>query len=162
MTADDRRFEKNLMDSQEAVWDVARWFQSHGKTVTVNPTFIAPSHDQWQDYADGGDLFLVQRIEVKKLGVLFTCRDDWPFGDKFIVCAKHAWDRALQKPHAFIYLNQNKTHAAIVKGETHKTWTHEKRTDKRYDRMTQEFYFCDLSHVAFMPFQIKTPQNSRA
>ena len=161
MTTDDYRFKKNLMNSQEAVWDVARWLQSRGNAVTVNPTFVAPDHSQWKDYADNGDLFITQRIEVKHRGVDFTCADDWPYSD-FMVCAKHAWDRALQKPYAFIYLNKSKTHVAIVKGETHKTWTHEKRTDSRYDRMTQEFYFCDVSHVAFMPFQIKTPQNSRA
>ena len=83
----------------------------------------------------------------------------WPFGDKFIVCAKHAWDRALQKPYAFIYLSKDKTHAAILQGDTHKTWTHETRTDSRYDSMKQEFYFCDPKLVKFMPFKLNNPTN---
>ena len=151
-TNDDRKFAKHLIESQDAVWQVARWLQSKGNAVTVNPTFITPSHDQWEDYADSGDLLITQRIEVKRLSASFTCKEDWPFKDKFIVCAKHAWDRALQKPYAFIYLNKEQTHIAVLKGDTHKSWTHSKRTDSRYENMTQEFYFCDLGLVKFMPF----------
>lgn len=152
------RFIKHLKDSMGAVWEVAQWLQGRGHAVTVNPTFIRPSHDQWADYADNGDLFISQRIEVKVRGVEFTCREDWPHGDKFIVCAKHAWDRALQKPHAFIYLNKSRTYAAILMGDTHGEWTVEKRTDRRYQDVTQEFYFCPINLVKFIKF--KTAQAS--
>jgi hypothetical protein len=150
---DDQRFAKHLSDSIADVWDVAQWLSSRGHSVTVNPTFIAPSHEEWEDYADGGDLFITQRVEVKRLSAEFTSAQDWPFKDKFIVCAKHAWDRAKPKPYAFIYLNKSKTHMAVVKGDTHKFWEVEQRTDKRYDSMTQSFYFCPLEKVVFTLFK---------
>lgn len=154
---DDKLFVKHLMTSQDAVWEVAKWLQSRGNTVTVNPTFVTPSHEQWEDYADNGDLFITQRIEVKARGIEFTCEEDWPYGDTMIVCAKHAWDRALQKPYAFINLNKARTHVAVLKGSTHKHWTVERKTDARYQNMTQEFYFCDIKHAKFMPFKAIQP-----
>lgn len=144
-----KKFLRHLDDSQAAVWHVARWLHSLGYNVAVNATAKAPNHESWEKYADSGDLEINQRMEVKKLSVDFTCKSDWPFGSKFLVCAKHAFDRATPKPHAYIILSKSGTHAAIVKKDTCKQWYVEKRKDSRYQDVEQEFYLAPLECVKF-------------
>lgn len=149
MTDNHKKFLTHLDDSQSAVWLVAEWLNNRGYDVTINATKKAPSHDDWKNYADNGDLEIKQRIEVKHLSAEFTCMDDWPFGNKFIVCAKHAFDRAKPKPYAYIILNNKKTHMALVMGATSNSWFSEIRKDSRYNQVDQEFYFCPINEVKF-------------
>ena len=125
-----------------------------GYPVSVPPTFVAPSHEEWEEYADDGDLYVGQRVEVKKLGVEFTGRADWPFGSKFIVCAKHSFDRAKPKPYRYYYLNKSETHAAIVMGSSHKSWYCETKKDSRYEDMVQDCYMCPIHLVKFISLSI--------
>ena len=121
-----------------------------GYPVSIPPTFVAPSHEEREEYADDGDLYVGQRVEVKRLGVEFTGRADWPFGSKFIVCAKHSFDRAKPKPYRYYYLNKSETHAAIVMGSSHKSWYCETKKDSRYEDMVQDCYMCPMHLVKFI------------
>ena len=98
MMSNHDRFLEHLRDSQEAKVAVARWINSQGHAVTVCPDFEAPDASQHAECADQGDLYVSQRVEVKRLGRNFTGRDDWPFRE-FIVCEKKSWDRARPKPY---------------------------------------------------------------
>lgn len=147
--ANHAKFLSHLAASDAAVWLVARWLGSGGQSVRIPPTAKAPTREEWDGYVDGGDLFLEKRVEVKHLSVSFTNRKDWPFKDKFIVCAKHSFDRASPKPYVYVILNQAKTHAAVVKGDTHKYWQVGTRKDSRYDNVEQEFYLCPMDQVQF-------------
>jgi len=144
-----QRFLKHLSESEKAVWVAAIWLNSKGYPVKVNVAPKATRRDEWKNYADHGDLEIVQRVEVKRLGVNFNDYADWPFGDKFIVCAKHAFDRAMPKPHAFIILSNDFASVAIVKGDTFKYWYVEVRADSRYESVEQKFYFCPIELVEF-------------
>jgi hypothetical protein len=148
--ADHLTFLKHLDASHDAVWCAARWLQNKGHHVVVTPTTKSKTHGEWKQHADSGDLYLQQRIEVKKRGIDFTGAGDWPHGDKFIVCSRHSYDLARPKPYAWIILNKAKTHAAIVKAESRTRWVVEKRTDSRYQNYTQEFYFCPLDCVTWV------------
>jgi hypothetical protein len=150
--ADHLTFLKHLDASHDAVWCAARWLQNKGHHVVVTPTTKSKTHGEWKQHADSGDLYLQQRIEVKKRGIDFTAAGDWPHGDKFIVCSRHSYDLARPKPYAWIILNKAKTHAAIVKAESRTRWVVEKRTDSRYQNYTQEFYFCPLDCVTWVNF----------
>lgn len=154
-SANHRKFLNHLNDSSKAVWTVARMLSCRGYGVTIPATSKAESHSEWKKHADGGDLFISQRVEVKQLGVEFTSAQDWPFGRKFIVCAKHAFDRAQPKPYAFVILSASGSFAAAVFATDRKYWTAEKRRDGRYENITQEFYFCPMETVQFfqMPDQ---------
>lgn len=147
------KFLQHLDESQTAVWHVAKWLHGLGYKVAVNAISKAPRHEDWQDYADSGDLEINQRMEVKKLSVDFTGPQDWPFGSKFLVCAKHSFDRATPKPHAYIILSKSGTHAAIVKKESYQRWYVEQRKDSRYQDVEQEFYLAPLDCVQF--YQLK-------
>jgi hypothetical protein len=108
----------------------------------------APTREEWASHADDGDLYVNGwRIEVKKLSATFTCAEDWPFGAKFIVCAKHAWENANPKPTGFIYLSANASHIAIVYGAHCHNWRVEKRKDSRYIGETQDFLFSPIEDV---------------
>jgi hypothetical protein len=146
---DDERFRQHLEDSKFGVQVIADWFTMNGYAVRLPPVRVCKNHAEWKAFADDGDLFIESRIEVKHLGVDFTCREDWPFGEKFIVCAKHSWDRAQPKPQAYYVLNKQASHLAIVLGRTSNEWFVEERRDSRYDDVEQSFYFCPLDKVIF-------------
>lgn len=153
-----QRFLQHLSESGGAVWEVAMMLQDRGYFVSVAPTSKAARHEDWKQHADQGDLFISQRVEVKRLGVDFTGQEDWPFGDKFIVCAKHSFDRAFPRPYAYVILSSSGQYAATVFTSDCDKWTVEQRTDKRYENVSQEFYFCPFHLVRFfrMPSVGKT------
>ena len=150
-------FQGHLKDSRDSVWLVARWLQERGNAVVVNPLSVAERHEDWKKHTDSGDLAITQRVEVKSLSAEFVSRETWPFGEKFIVCAKHAWDLAVPRPYSFIYVNRAKTHVALVMGTTHKRWFVEDRVDSRYDGVKQAFYFCPLDDVRFLALRGQEP-----
>jgi hypothetical protein len=148
------KFMSNLDRSHDAVWQVARWLVSRGNKVTVNTTSKAKSADELQYYTDEGDLYINQRIEVKGLGADFTCAEDWAFGENFMVCAKHSYDRSNPKPYSYIYLNKARTHIAILDTKTYSQWTVKKFKDRRYENMVQDFYICPTKLLKFMEYKL--------
>lgn len=149
MSANHQKFLSHLSESQNSVWLVAKFLNSFGYNVTVNASGKAKEAKDWQSFVDNGDLLIQQRVEVKALSADFTKADDWKFGSKFIVCAKHSFDNAVPKPYLYIYLNKQKTHAAFVLSDTRPKWYVETRKDSRYSNVEQEFYFCPLDLVVF-------------
>lgn len=145
-----QKFLNHLDQSQVGVWLIANWLSNRGNSVTINPTTKAKTHDEWKDNVDSGDIYISQRVEVKSLSASFTSANDWPFGGKFIVCAKHSYDNAKPKPYMYVYLNKEKTHVAIVSNGSYRKWYVESRVDSRYNDVVQEFYFCPLDSVVFM------------
>ena len=156
-TTNHQKFNEHLDGSQEAVCKVAQWLTLSGQTVIIPPISRVPNHESWKEGADTGDLLILRRVEVKQLSTVFTCLSDWPH-KRFIVCAKHAWDRAAQKPEAFIILNAAMTHAAVVKKETQPYWTTGTVEDSRYTgkAAVQEFYFCPLDLVEWKELEGKS------
>ena len=142
------KFLGHLDESEEAVWFVAQMLSKRGYRVSVPVTTKAETYGEWKGHADNGDLFIEQRVEVKRRGLDFTNKGDWPHPD-FIVCAQHSWDRAEPKPYLYIILSKSGTHAASVFGHSSPSWYVEKRTDSRYENVRQEYYFCPLDEVSF-------------
>jgi len=149
VTENHTRFLQHLEESQGAVWRVASWLNGRGHTTTLSPSSSAPTHGEWKKHADVGDLFIHLRVEVKHLSAKFSCREDWPFRSNFIVCAKHAWDRAEPKPYAFIFLSSDSKSLAVVMGSSSDQWRVEERTDSRYKDVSQSFYLTPMRCVQF-------------
>lgn len=143
------RFLRALDDSLPGVLRVAEWLVRRGRNVRISGQHRAPTHEQWQDYSDSGDLMIEQRIEVKHRTFDFTSADDWPYAD-VAVCAQHSWQRAEQKPLAFVSVSCDMTHVAIVLASSAKHWSVRPCTDSRYDGVTQDTFFCPLSSVTFL------------
>lgn len=159
MEKNHEKFLEHLKTSDEAIWLVARWLRSKGKCVMIPPYTAAKKASQWKDHVDGGDLYIVdfdkngkitmKRLEVKKLGVNFTSAYDWPFRNKFIVCAKHSYDSADPKPEGYIIVSNDKNYFAFVPTTTKNDWYVEQRNDSRYIGVIQDFYFCPKNLVMF-------------
>jgi hypothetical protein len=149
------RFLSHLDASIDAVWQIARFLSSRGYNIEVPAASRASKHEDWRNHADCGDIYISQRVEVKKLGVSFASRIDWPFEDKFIVCAKHSYDMAIPKPYAYIIVSQDGSHAATVFSSDADKWYVERRKDSRYENVEQEFYFAQLDTVKFFPLGIQ-------
>lgn len=100
------------------------------------------------------------RVEVKHLNHDFTCHSDWPFGEKFIVCACHTWDSSKPKPFIFIYLNKAMTHVAVVLGSSHARWYIEENEPGQYDGVKHKCYYASMDDVEF--FRLPTKARRRA
>ena len=146
---DFQRFVKHLNDSHEGVISAANWLNSLGYSVTIPPSTVSDSYENRMKHVDNGDLYINMRVEVKTLGITFTSRADWKFGDKFIVCAKHSFDNAKPKPYAYIIQSADLKHIAVVHSTTFKQWYSEPRKDSRYEDVTQDFYLCPIDLVRF-------------
>ena len=142
-----KRFLNHLDKSTDAVFAVAKWLNSKGIPCTINPM---QTPEDYEDKAkDSGDIWIQQKVEVKKVSASFTSGEDWPFKD-FIICASHSFDDAFPKPYKYIILNNDMTYAGLVDVKTTKQkWYKESRTDSRYLDYTQEFYFCPIHLVEF-------------
>tara|TARA_R100000808_G_C2100421_1_gene117684 strand:+ start:84 stop:557 length:474 start_codon:yes stop_codon:yes gene_type:complete len=152
MRENHKKFLNHLDDSTESVFISALYLYKKGCSVKINAMEKASSHKDWKSCRDDGDLEVYKnnnkyRVEVKGLSADFTCAEDWKYGNKFIVCAKHSYDQAKTKPYAYMILNKNRTHVAIVKTTTKNDWYVEYRKDSRYNDFGQECYFCPLDKI---------------
>jgi len=145
------KFLSHLDNSTAGVFTAALYFYEKGLDVRIGGLRKCDSYKNYMNFVDDGDMFIYRngekyRIEVKNLSAEFTCKEDWPFKD-FIVCAKKSYDHATPKPYAYLILNKNRTHMAVVKGDTNPSWKTIQRVDSRYENYTQEFYLCDLDLI---------------
>lgn len=149
-----RKFLNHLDRSSIGVFTVALYFYNKGIDVRIGGLRKCTSEDDYMDFVDDGDMFIYKnnksyRIEVKNLSAQFTSKEDWPFKD-FIVCAKKSYDHASPKPSAYMILNKERTHMAVVKGSTCNHWGVVRRTDNRYNNYSQDFYICDLDLIKWI------------
>jgi len=149
------KFQKHLQESMRGVEIVATWLKAKGYEIQVPETKVAPTHEQWREYADHGDLFIKQRIEVKQLGINFSHAGDWLYAPRYIVCAKHSFDRADHKPHAYVHLSKDGKHAGIVYTSSRSRWYVDTVKDSRYQDYAQECYLAKLSDVKFISLEEK-------
>lgn len=149
METNHEKFLKHLEESREAVSFVADWLRGFGLEVKPGESSVAKEAKDWKDHVDSGDLFVKQRVEVKKLSRCFTTRH-WPFGCKFMVCAKHSYDNAVPKPHMYVIVSDDYGCIAIAKSSEQSSWFVEKRKDSRYQGIVQDYYFAPLECVKFI------------
>jgi hypothetical protein len=153
-----REFTESLKNSDVGVQVVAKWLRSSGLTVTVPPLRITPSFAERGAYRDGGDLFVQSdgkkpyRLEAKRLGILFTCADDFPYRPFFIVCAKHTHDAADPKPSRYFIVSNDLKYAGVVHvAATFSQWTEGWRGNGPERDGQTLYYFCPLDLVRFYP-----------
>jgi hypothetical protein len=102
----DPNFIKDLRESRDAVMVAAEWLNKKGFPVVIKPTFERPKSSDMAEFADDGDLEIMQRIEVKRRKSLtFTSKEDFPY-DTLIIDVCHTYDKAKIKPYAYIILNE--------------------------------------------------------
>ena len=142
-------FLKHLSASHQAVWTAALWMWSTGRQVTINPTTSSEKYKDRMKHRDSGDLLVNgNRVEVKKRGINFTGKDDWPHKD-FLVCAKHSYDMAENKPTGYIIMSSDMNYAGLVSSETYDQWGVTHRKDSRYKDYSQDFYVISLDYVTW-------------
>lgn len=141
---DDKTFPEDLLAGHAHARRVAAWLNRRwGLGVTVPPLRVRPDISLMREYADGGDMFTPdgRRLEAKQRRLHFTCAADYPFST-LIVDNCHAWDRAEQKPAAYVCTNEAVTHCAVVvTRDTRHAW----RAATVYDaakRRPRRVYLC--------------------
>ena len=146
------KFRTHLRESREAVWTVAKALFRQGFSPTVNYSEECPDNGIRNDYVDGGDIYINVKIEVKHRKKLsWTSRDDFTYRDIF-VCAKKSFDYSKPKPYAYINIDDDMSHAAIIYSSTREHWEEFRMPDKRYgEGYVQTAYRVDKKHVQFVP-----------
>lgn len=130
MTSNHKKFIEHLKKSQEAVWKVAQHLGQRGWSVRVNSPRVAPDASLHASYIDVCDIELAVPIEVKQRhNVSFTCQQDLP-GGELIVCAAHSFNHS--PPFAYVHLDDDASHAAIIHSGSHEKWEQRRIHDKRY------------------------------
>jgi hypothetical protein len=141
----DPTFAKDLKSSSEAVAVAARWLADELKfTVVIPPVRCRPDVSQRAAYADKGDLFIQQPIEVKRRSFCFHSLEDYK--KKYltaIVDNCHAWDKANPKPHAFLLFSNDLTGFLLCKGSTRPHWLRTSGFQKERGRV-REVYECPV------------------
>jgi len=147
------QFLRKLRMSHADVDIICRVCRRRGLWAISPPIFEAKTQADAKDCADHGDFFAlgvkagrieVQKFEVKGLEYDFTSIDDWPFRhlNQIYVCPAANYDRAEIKPHAFFYLNKARTHFALLRTDTYKTWWIQDVISKDYHGIPIPTYTC--------------------
>ena len=120
--------------------------------MRVTAARAAPDASLHKEYADSSDLEISLKIEVKQRhNVSFTCREDIP-GGELIVCAVHSFTH--NPPFAYIHLDDDASHAAIIYSGDSDKWEKRRIHDKRYgDNYSQMCYVTSAEHVHVAPFK---------
>ncbi len=147
-----KKFQSHLQESRGPVWRVAESLFEQGFSPTVNYSQTLPEGAPWKLYVDNGDITIDLKIEVKhRKKISWTCLEDFPYESLF-VCAKASYQRAFPKPYAYIYLDDDMSHCAIVYNGTHPEWDEIQVPDERYgENYIQTAYTIKKEYAVFKP-----------
>ena len=114
MSSQHEKFLQRLKGSVDAVFVVARWLYDKGYSVEVPVIKYADNAAESQALVDEGDIIIDTKegkkvIEVKHLGVNFTCVDDWPFKNALVASASSV-DRNIDRVASYICVSKDMTH----------------------------------------------------
>jgi len=115
-------FTKRFINSRSAVFKVAEYLNREKNcSVEIPAMQLAPDPDFADEYKDIGDIIVNGKhiIEVKGRNMLFYDRDSFIYNE-IIVANVASADR--YNAFAYFIVNNEFTHAAIIKGETKKKW----------------------------------------
>tara|TARA_Y100000310_G_scaffold30586_1_gene29040 strand:- start:1036 stop:1533 length:498 start_codon:yes stop_codon:yes gene_type:complete len=149
-----KKFVRNLVDSIEPQFVVARWLHLHGRTVTIEGLRVAPSADQQDDYVDHGDIrdHTSGIIEVKSITRNFHDEGSWPFGSEIFVANVKSVDRRRAEVAAYITVSADLRFGAIINCLTNSDWSIKSVKDPKtgsdylvYVARTSDASFVDLS-----------------
>jgi hypothetical protein len=147
-------FLDRLANSVLAVNAVADWLRGRGRKVVVPELKKAPTRSQFRRYSDSGDMLVgepAKKYEVKGLSRTFTGRDDWPFGEHFIVDSIYNFDGKGECPAGYFVVSaDHRAFAYVDVGSTRRAWTRRTRRDRLLEGEEREYYFCPIELVRFV------------
>ena len=115
-------FQRDLLDSIDSVWTVARFLSDSGYDVEVPVTKVIANGQRREDFTDNGDLFIKKPIEVKRrVNMNFRSLEEYPF-DTVFVDTLHHWTEMKNKPLGYFILNKEATGAITIHGSTRDSW----------------------------------------
>jgi hypothetical protein len=148
----DPTFKDDLKESQKYVWKAAKWLNSIGHSAAVNPTYVRPAASQRAEYSDGGDITMLQRVEVKRRKIEFKTKEEWPYPTVMVDVA-HTYDSKRPKPFMYIIQNNDATAGFIIMGSTDSTW---QRVSRKTAGRVRDHYECPLDQAVFVSFAAPT------
>ena len=145
------RYRKHVAESDTTVQLVAKHLLSKGYTIQVPPAHVAANQSDRRKMMDEGDLFVLQRMEVKGQSIKFTGLGDYPY-KAMIVCNRNSFDNHKGMPPAFYFIvsADNTTMAVVDVKKTKERWWSEQRRDSRYEDVVETYYFINLKDVTFV------------
>jgi hypothetical protein len=151
----DSIFAARLWASETGRKKVAGYLMSMGYAIKMDAMRLAPTHAEWRQFVDNGDLHITARIEVKQRKFDFTSAKDFPFQDGLIVCSCSSFARAEREgsmPFAYVHLNLAGSHVAVISTRTRPTWKGMDVGDSEYETVRRN-WCVPLSQVKFGSLQ---------
>lgn len=145
---DDASFVDDLLNSQSHVFKVGHWLMKCGYEPEIAEVHVRDCVENMNDYSDDGDLFIEgNRLEAKQRMLNFDSQESFPY-PTIIVDVAHTWDRAEQKPLAYILTNKSVTCCLVVLGSTFESWKKINKWD-RFKKRYRTFYECPITETLF-------------
>jgi hypothetical protein len=123
------QFLRDLGASYGPVFDVACWLKGLGYDPLITPpqTRLRENYKQF----DQGDIVISQRIEVKCRDLDFTCAEDYRFPTVFVDVKENLADEYLRMVWAYVIVNKQQTHAALLRTSDRDKWIEFRGHDNR-------------------------------
>lgn len=141
MSETHERFLAALRQSEAAVEAVVQWLRAKGRDVEKLPIAYAPTAADHAAYADSGDArdnADGKLIEVKQISRPFTTRKTWPFREIFVSKARNV-DKRRELVKAYVTVNPDLTHAAVLRCEDSDQWYLKETVDALTQRPFQVY-----------------------
>ncbi len=151
-------FLKRLDGSRYSTFLIAEYLHKRGYSVRIPAFDYRDESSDWRDHVDDGDIYISKgskehRIDVKHLGAEFTSEKDYPY-ETMLIANSASVERANPFPLAYILLNKQATHIAIIWGKTRATWKDVTYFAKNTQTNVTSKY-CTLDCVEFRPLDIR-------
>ena len=122
-----KEFLTRLDQSRKSTFLVAEYLHRSGYNAEIPAFDYRDQHTNWLDHVDDGDLFIQKsngprhRIDVKHVSFRFTSQKDVRVQNLFVADVR-AIERANPFPLAYISVNNQCTHMAIIWAKTKPLW----------------------------------------
>lgn len=123
--------------------------------IEIPETTFSKSVEDNPNHSDNGDIILHFPdgsrlvVEVKQISRNFTCRQDWPFGDRAMVDRCATFDKKDPVPWRYICWSHDKRSLFVlnVKRTRHKWWI--ESTFNTQEQKYQPFYYVNKNYCKF-------------
>lgn len=152
---------ERLRLSQPSVYEAARWLRymrdKHDLKykILVPETTYSKSVEDNPNHSDKGDILLlfpcgtIAVVEVKKISRLFTCMDDWPFGDGAMVDRCATFDKKDPVPWRYICWSDDMCALFVLDVEKTRAEWWKKSTFNTQEQAWQPFYYVNKKLCEF-------------
>lgn len=148
------RMIQSIVDSDVVVRRYRDEMEARGCHMLKPPLKVCPAGKDPRYYSDGGDLFMIKKIEVKARSLNFTSRDDFPFSSLIVdeVDRVDVNTPADCSGYCIVSGGGRGSHFAFIPMSTKRFWIKRSNRDQ-FTGAPRLNYECPVEHIIFSKFR---------